>query len=120
MKKIILFSILSLVLFSCKKDRTCSCTVTKTGTSTTNGHFEVTVIPGFPVTQDSSFVSQINDVQSVDKKLEKVTKQTAKNNCVSYTEPYNETTLTSVPGTTVSISITVTDVGNKRYSCKLK
>ena len=109
-----------MVVFACKKDRTCTCTITKTGTSTTTGKADLELFPGFPTTlADTSFVTNINEAQTIDKKIEKVTKRTAKNNCISYTEPYNETTLTSVPASSFNLSVIVTDKGEKRYDCKL-
>lgn len=122
MKKIIVaLSLITLVLISCKKDRTCSCTITKTGTSTTTAKADIILFPGFPTPlADTSFITPFNEVQIIDKKLEKVTKRRAKNNCVSYTEPYNETVLTSVPASSFNLSVIVTNKGDKHYSCELK
>jgi len=121
MKNYFILVVFTLVFFACKKDRTCNCTITKTGTSTTTGKAELIIIPGFPTPlADTSFVTSINETQSTDKKIEKVTKRTAKNNCISYTEPYNETTLTSVPSASFNLSITVINKGDKHYDCELK
>lgn len=122
MKKLIVFFLpIFISITSCKKDRTCSCTITKTGTSTTQGKAYVSVIPGFPLTlADTSFVTPIYDVQTIDKKLEKLTKTRAKNNCISYTEPYKETVLTSIPVSSVNLSLVLTNEGEKHYECKLK
>lgn len=114
MKNYILI-LVSLIVFSCKKDRTCSCTVTKTGTSATTGKVDLVI---FQV--DTSFVTNVIETQIVDKKIEKVTKRRAKNNCVSYTEPYNETILTSVPTSSFNLSVIVTNKGDKHYACELK
>ncbi|MBA3679843.1 MAG: hypothetical protein H0W73_01445 [Bacteroidetes bacterium] len=120
MKNYFILAAVALVFFACKKDRTCTCTVKKTGTSTTTGKAELILFPGFPTTlADTSFVTDVNDVQTVDRKLEKVTKRTAKNNCISYSEPYSETTLTSVPASSFNLSVVVTDKGTKHYDCKL-
>ncbi|MDO9000745.1 MAG: hypothetical protein Q7W45_13335 [Bacteroidota bacterium] len=121
MKNYFILAAISLIIFSCKKDRVCSCTITKTGTSTTTGKAELVIIPGFPLDlADTSFVTNINETQSVDKKIEKVTKRRAKNNCISYTEPYNETILTSVPASSFNLSVIVTNKGDKHYACELK
>jgi hypothetical protein len=121
MKNYFILIAVAFLIFSCKKDRTCSCTVTKTGTSTTTGKADLVIIPGFPMPlADTSFVTNINDVQSVDKKIEKVTKRRAKNNCISYSEPYNETILTSVPASSFNLSVSVTNKGDKHYVCELK
>lgn len=121
MKNYFVITFVALLAFACKKDRTCTCTITKTGTSTTTGKADLILFPGFPTPlADTSFVTNINETQVVDKKIEKVTKQTAKNNCISYSEPYNETTLTSVPSASFNLSIIVTNSGTKDYDCKLK
>jgi len=105
---------------ACKKDRTCSCTVTRAGSSTTQGKV-VQEIFGFPITlADTSFTQGANSSQVVDKKMTKVTKKTGENNCVSYSQPYNEVTLTSVPASSFNMVITVTDKGEETYDCKLK
>ncbi len=120
MKKYFILASVVLIAFACKKDRTCTCTVTKTGTSTTTGKASLELFPGFPTTlADTSFFTNINETQLVDKKIEKVTKRTAKNNCISYSEPYNETTLTSVPASSFNLSVIVTNKGDKHYDCKL-
>jgi hypothetical protein len=81
MKKYFILASVALITFACKKDRTCTCTVTKTGTSTTTGKASLELFPGFPTPlADTSFVTNVNDVQIIDKKLEKVTKQAGKNN----------------------------------------
>jgi len=120
MKNSFIVVAVALVVFACKKDRTCTCTITKTGTSTTTGKADLELFPGFPTTlADTSFATNVNETQIVDKKIENVSKRTAKNNCVSYTEPYNETTLTSVPASSFNLSVVVTNKGDKHYDCKL-
>lgn len=112
---------LAISVFSCKKDRTCSCTVTKTGTSTTTGKADLMLIAGFPIPlADTSFATNVYETQSVDKKMEKVTKRAAKNNCISYTEPYSETVLTAVPASSFNLSVIVVNKGEKKYTCELK
>src|ERR1700759_1445370 len=106
MKKYFITSIIILFIASCKKDRTCSCTVTKTGTSTTTGKADIVILPGFPTNlADTSFVTPVNEAQVIDRKLENVTKRSAKNNCISYSEPYTETVLTSVPASSFNLSV---------------
>jgi len=121
MKNYYFILVIAITVFSCKKDRTCSCTVTKTGTSTTTGKADLMLLPGFPIPlADTSFATSINESQSIDKKIEKVTKRTAKNNCISYTEPYSETVLTSVPASSFNLSVIITNKGEKKYTCELK
>ena len=121
-KTIVTLAVISAVIFfACKKtDRTCSCTVTKTGTSTTTG--KVTqVLFGFPVDlADTSFVQDVNEVTSEDIILQKSTKKNAKNNCYSYSEPYNEKTTMAVPASSFNLSVEVVDKGTKKHDCKLK
>lgn len=120
MKKYFILASVALFVLACKKDRTCTCTVTKTGTSTTTGKAEIVLFPGFPTPlADTSFATNVNEVQTIDKKIEKVNNRTAKSNCISYSEPYNETTLTSVPASSFNLSVLVTDKGTKSYDCKL-
>jgi hypothetical protein len=95
--------------------------VTKTGTSTTTGKADLALFPGVNIPlADTSFTNNIFEIQFVDKKIEKVTKRRAKNNCVSYTEPYSETVLTSVPASSFNLSVVIVDKGEKRYKCELK
>jgi hypothetical protein len=126
MKKTLLsIVVISAALFiACsKKDRTCECTVTKTGTSTTTGKVSAAILPGFPSVDlaDTSFVSQVNEISTSEATvMQKVTKKTAKNNCFSYNEPYHDKTVTSVPASSFNLSVVVDDVGTKQHDCKLK
>jgi hypothetical protein len=116
------FAFIAIVLYGCKKeDRTCSCTVTRKGTSTTTAKVEQ-VIFGFPLTlADTSFEKSITDVQAVDKVMEDVTKKTAKGNCYNFSQPYNETVITAVPAASFEMQVSVTNKGIETYSsCKLK
>lgn len=118
MKKVLVAAIiLSNVFVACKKDRTCSCTVTKTGTSTTTAALLVAVPPlgNVPVI-DTSFVTPVSEIQTFDRVYKKATKRQAKNNCVSYTEPYNERNLNEAP----PLQLTTTAKGDRVYDCKLK
>jgi len=118
MKKIIIIAIIASNAFlACKKDRTCSCTVTKVGTSTTTAAltFSVPIIGNVPVI-DTSFVAPVNETNTVDKSFSKVTKAAAKNNCISYKEPYNEITTNSAP----PLLLVTTAKGDRTYTCKLK
>jgi hypothetical protein len=122
MKKIAPLAVCLIVVaqMACKKDRTCHCTMTKTGTSTTHGSASE-VLLGFPVTlADTSFSTPANDLQIYDRTIKKSTKKAAKNNCISYSEPYKETTLTSVPASSFNLSVEVTNTGTVTYDCSLK
>jgi len=120
MKKIFPLAICLIVAMACKKNRTCHCTQTKTGTSTTHGTVNE-VFLGIPVAlADTSFSTPINDIQVYDRSINKATKSAASNNCISYSEPYKETTLTSVPASSFNLSVEVTNEGTVTYDCKLK
>ncbi len=107
----------TLILYACKKDRTCSCTLTKTGTSTTTAALTVAVpIVGNVPVIDTSFETPINEVVVYDKTILDVKKRTAKQNCVSYNEPYDETITNSAP----PLLLTTKSKGERKYSCKLK
>ncbi len=110
-------AVMSAVLISCKKDRTCSCTVTKTGTSTTTAAltYSVPILGNVPII-DTSFTTPVTDVQMDDKTIMDVNKRTAKQNCISYKEPYNETIVNSAP----PLELTTNSKGDKEYKCTLK
>ncbi|MBK9283839.1 MAG: hypothetical protein IPM51_05905 [Sphingobacteriaceae bacterium] len=119
-KNVILVAAFVVIAFACKKDRTCECTVTKKGTSSTQGKVEQNLF-GFPVAlADTTFETNVSEIQTYEIKMEKVTKKTAKGNCYKYTEPYNEKTITSVPAASFNLSVVVTDKGEKTFDCKLK
>jgi hypothetical protein len=114
---------LAIVIFAaCKKDRTCSCTLTKTGTSTTTASISLSVtIPGVPIplppiAYDTTEVTAVGETQSIDRKMKEVSKKQGDYNCVSYSEPYTETTHNVV----TNFTLTTTETGTKDYSCKLK
>lgn len=118
MKKVIItLIVLSNAFLACKKDRTCSCTVTKTGTSSTNASlsFSVAIIGNVPII-DTTFVTPISETQTYDKTLTKVSKSAAKNNCISYKEPYTETVVNSAP----PLGLVTTAKGERVYKCELK
>lgn len=116
-----IIALIAIVFFGCKKEnRTCSCSVTRTGTSTTTAKVSQ-VLGGFQFDlADTSFVKNITDIQTIDKVLIDVTKKSAKGNCISYTQPYNETVLTSVPAASFEMAITVVNKGEEKFDCKLK
>ncbi|MBA3663148.1 MAG: hypothetical protein H0W61_02935 [Bacteroidetes bacterium] len=122
MKIPLLFCSIAVILLACEKDRTCKCTITKTGTSTTTAHISASItIPGIPfplppITFDTTSSTGVNESQIVERKMIKVKKREASYNCISYTEPYNETTYNIVP----NFSLTTNSVGTKEYKCDLK
>ncbi len=113
----ITIALTSIGLAACKKDRTCSCTLTKTGTSTTTAAltFSVPLLGNVPII-DTSFSTPINEIQVYDKTINDVNKRTAKQNCVSYHEPYNENVVNVAP----PLMLTTNSKGEKVYKCELK
>ncbi len=122
MKKVIaIMCLITLVFCACKKDRVCSCTVIKTGTSTTKAKGSLVLFAGFSTNiADTTITTNVTEVQVIEKEMKEVSKKTAKNNCISYTEPYSETIPTSVPSTSFNLSIVVENKGEKKYDCELK
>ena len=114
-------ALLLLVTIGCsKKDRTCSCTETKSGTSTTTAKVTQELF-GIPIDlADTSFTNSIYEVRVFDRKMEDVSKSSANSNCINYSEPYYEKTATSVPSTSFAMTIEVVESGDKKYDCKLK
>lgn len=121
MKKTSLILLGCMFLFlACKKDRTCECTETKSGTSKTRGTVSQ-VFFGVPLTlADTSFSNQVYETRSYNRKYVKTTKRQAKSSCISYSEPYKERTLTAVPAASFQLSVEVIDEGEVKYDCKLK
>lgn len=111
------FAVSSLFVVSCKKDRVCSCTLTKNGTTTTTAAltYSVPIVGNVPII-DTSFSTPVNEVQTYDKTIMDVNKRTAKQNCVSYKEPYNETITNSAP----PLMLTTKSEGEKVYKCELE
>jgi len=106
------------VFLACKKeDRTCSCTVTKTGTSTTLAALTISVpIVGNVPVIDTSFVTAVADVFVYDRVIKDVTKKEGKYSCLSYNEPYKDITTNAAP----PLLLTTTEEGTRAYDCKLK
>lgn len=117
MKKVVLTALLISGLFiACKKDRTCSCTITKTGNSSTQASADIFGLP----LADTSFITPVYETLPADIKYKKVTKRQAKANCISYEEPYSDNTLTSVPASSINLNIRISSTGTRKYDCKLK
>ncbi len=108
------------VFSACKKDRTCECTETKTGTSSTNGAVSLVFFGFNQPLADTSFSNPVNNTRNYNRSYTKVTKRQAKSNCISYSEPYKERTLTAVPASSFQLSVEVINEGTIKYDCKLK
>ncbi|MBK7310135.1 MAG: hypothetical protein IPI93_04930 [Sphingobacteriaceae bacterium] len=118
MKKVIIIAVVSANMFlACKKDRTCECSVTTNGTSTTQASlsFSIPIIGNVPII-DTTVVTNVVDIYNYDRELSDVTKKQAKNNCLSYEEPYKNITTNSAP----PLVMITTETGKKTYDCELK
>lgn len=109
----------SFIFLSCKKDRVCDCIVKTEGTSTTTAKITAQIAPPpFPpvVLFDTSFSTEFLETDKREIKFFKTTKKQAKNNCISYEEPFKESNYNSVP----NFSLITTKEGKKTYNCTLK
>jgi hypothetical protein len=118
MKKLILLtSLTSFIFISCKKDRVCNCSITTSGTTTTQANVSISA-GGFPIPiADTTFVAPLYKVDQNKITYTKVKKRVAKNNCFNKTENINESNPTIIPG---FLNVTVTNTGTRTYSCKLE
>lgn len=119
------FAALFILLSSCRKDRTCNCTVTKEGTVTTRNQTpgtSITISPLPPIEvvapTDTTVVSPMNASYEEKTVYKDVKPRTAKYNCVSnYEVSISESSVQTLPGTA---TITTTQSGKKIYSCKIE
>jgi hypothetical protein len=118
--------LIALVLFlgACRKDRTCNCTVTKEGTTTTRNQTagtSITISPLPPIEivtpMDTTIVTPFNNSSEQTTVFKDVKARTAKYNCVSFEETISENSVQTIPGTA---TITTSQAGKKTYSCKLE
>ena len=117
LRTLIYYALFGLWFASCTKDRVCTCEVTKTGTATTTAAitFSVPLLGNVPLV-DTSFTTPVYESQSVERTLIKVTRRAAKNNCISYTEPYNDNVINTVP----NFQLTSNSKGILTYECSLE
>lgn len=119
------FAALIVLLSSCRKDRTCNCTVTKEGTVTTRNQtpgISISISPLPPVEvlapSDTTIVSPLNGTYEEKTVYQDIKLKTAKSNCVSnYEVSVSENSVQILPGTA---TITTTQSGKKIYSCKIE
>lgn len=119
------FAALIVLLGSCRKDRTCNCTVTKEGTVTTRNQtpgISINISPLPPVEvvapSDTTIVSPLNGTYEEKTVYQDIKLKTAKSNCVSnYEVSVSENSVQILPGTA---TITTTQSGKKIYSCKIE
>ncbi len=121
MKKVVLLALVISLGYACKKDRTCECSETRTGTSLTTGKASIVIFPGFSQDlADTTFSTALSDYRTYERKYIKTTRRAAKKDCISYSEPFLEKTATTVPSPSFQLSVIVTNSGTATYDCKLK
>jgi len=109
-------AVLSIVFSSCKKDRSCSCTVTTSGTTTT--HTQTTGFEPFLPGTDTTTYQPLSSSNTLKQDYNKVSKKTMRGNCVAHSqESLNQNTSNTSPGI---FTITTTDNGTKVYDCKIE
>lgn len=111
--------------FSCKKDRTCSCTVSTRGTTTTrNQTAGITLpIPGLPPIeimpgQDTTIYTPFTYTDTDIASYKKVSKNTMNENCPTTSEEsFNDSYVVITPGTS---TVSINNHGKKTYACEIK
>jgi hypothetical protein len=111
---------LGIMAMSCKKDRTCSCTVTTDGTTTTHTQTAGLAIAGLPAilpATDTTTSQPLHSVNTLNTTYPKVSKSSIRANCFSKSEEsIDQTSTNTSPGI---FTITTTDTGAKTYACTI-
>ena len=117
-----------LIVFSlsaCKKDRTCSCSIVTTGTTTTHSQtagntVDISPLPPIVIVAptDTTFSTPFTYISSSKYNYDKVSKKTMRKNCASSSEEnlMDGSTLVS-PGTS---TVTTTRKEKKVYTCTIE
>lgn len=124
----IFISLLALLFIACKKERTCSCTVTTSGTITTHSQsagitFSVNIgipIPPIEITtaRDTTYTQSYGYVNTSKENYEKISKRAMKRNCPrTYEESFQDGGITIIPGTS---TVTTSESGKREYACKIE
>ena len=129
---LVILSIVCLMFFACKKERTCSCKVNTSGIRTTHSKSDAvsaTINIGLPIpvpippvelipAKDTTFIAPYNYTDENKKNYDKVSNGTMKKICQSaYEEDYTNNYSTVSPGTS---TVTVSEAGTKKYTCEIK
>ena len=116
---------ISLSFASCKKERTCSCTVVSQGTTTTRSQtagtsITIPLLGSFSIVaaKDTTVISPYLNTNNKKTDYDKISKRKAKKNCLaSYEENYDENSRIVAVGTS---TLTITDNIKKSYTCKIE
>lgn len=104
-----------LILPACRKDRTCTCSTTSTGSNVT--HTQTPGIPPLIPASDTTITSPINTLTNSSQNYHKVSRQAVRASCPeTSSETFNESSLNTVPGI---FTITTTQSGIRTTSCKI-
>lgn len=118
-------SIFCLTVVSCKKDRTCNCTVITSGVKTTHNQTAgntinipplppVVIVPATDTTYSNSYSTSSRQITSYNK----VSKKSMNTSCAaSFEETTGDVSLILTPGTS---TVTTTDAGLRKYTCKIE
>jgi hypothetical protein len=125
-----IFLVVSVTLISCKKDRSCTCSITTTQNTTTRTQTaEVSVtIPGFPpvvISPAKDTTAYSSSTYTGDKKTnyDKIRKGKMRQECpTSSDDSYTDSSTNTTAGTTGSgaTTITTTRTTKNSYSCKIE
>ncbi len=118
-------SLVCLGFMSCKKDRTCNCTVITEGFKVTHSKTAGNVInipplPPIEITPatDTTFTSPYSYSTTRKTNYNNVSKNTMNKNCATgFEEGFNDNSTNVTPGTS---TVTITDSGKKKYTCKVE
>ena len=124
---LVILSIVCLVVFACKKERTCICNVDTSGIRTTHSKSDAvsaTISIGLPIpippvelvpAKDTTFITPYNYSDENKKNYDNIANGAMKKICQSnYEEDYTSKYSTVSPGTS---TVTVSEVGTKKYTC---
>lgn len=111
--------------FSCRKDRTCNCTVTTKGVTTTRNQTAALTlpIPGLPPIEivagrDTTVYTPFSYADTDNRSYRKVSKNTMNKNCpATAEETFNDDALIITTGTS---TVSINRHGRKTFACEIK
>lgn len=120
----LIFAGVCLFLISCKKDRSCACTVTSNESTTIRNQTAgtsfallgnvITLVPP----SDTTVTTQKNYSTVEKKEYNKVSKKSMRSNCpVSFQESDEDSYVSLTAGTS---TVTTTKIVTKKYACEIK
>jgi hypothetical protein len=108
--------LLTFVVFSCRKDRVCSCVIKETGSVAT--HSQTQGFPPFLPGSDTTVYSPYDDTRTSKARYAKTNKKQMRGNCFeSFEENIKTSEINSSPGI---FTITTTNTGKRNISCDIE